>query len=223
MVKAEATGASQISLIVFARRPRAGVKRRLARAIGVDYAARVYAALLENTLSQAERVAFRQRILMPATRTDMAWFAARYRRRGWRVRGQSYGNLGQRMAHALAAELGHGRATILVGSDIADISSGDLRHAACLLSSGTRAVLGPASDGGFWLIGMRHPLTDPFTDVPWSSDTVLARTLNNFESSGIPVALLPLRHDVDRARDLRFWRARAVQRRRACSRSSRAT
>lgn len=223
MVTTDVAGASQVSLIVFARRPRAGVKRRLARVVGRDYAARVYAALLENTLSHAERAPFRQRILMPATRTDMAWFAARYRRRGWRVRGQSYGNLGQRMAQALAAELGHGRAAILIGSDIADLNSDDLRLAGCLLSSDTEAVLGPASDGGFWLIGMRHPLTNLFTDVRWSSDAVLARTLNNFERSGIPVALLALRHDVDRARDLRFWRARGAQRRRACSRSRRTT
>ncbi len=211
-----------VTLIVFARRPRAGrVKRRLARAVGARRAAALYAQTLAATLAAAARVRGVRRVLMPATRRDLAWFRRRYAARGWRLRAQAGGDLGTRMQHALEAEMTHGRAALLLGSDLLDVTSADLAAARDALAAGAPAVLGPAADGGYWLIGLTRRCPRAFLGMPWGTGTVLERTLATLREAGLEPALLPLRHDLDHARDLpgRGWH----QRRRTCSRSRRAT
>jgi hypothetical protein len=66
-------------------------------------------------------------------------------------------------------------------------------------------VLGPATDGGYWLIGLRRPAPALFADMPWSTDSVLARTLERARSLGLAVGTLEPLPDVDRPEDLAFW------------------
>ena len=213
---------STSTLIVFARRPVVGkVKRRLARSMGGRRAAQLYAGLLARTLSAARRSGYSRLLLMAATPGDCAWFRARYSRAGWQIKAQVRGDLGQRMAQALDAELARGRLAVLIGSDIADLQLNDLRAARRALATGADAVLGPASDGGYWLIGLARPVIGLFDDMPWSTAAVAAITCARLALAGSRLAVLATRHDIDEARDLRApgFSARACARVRV-SRSS---
>lgn len=212
-----------VTLIVFARRPRAGtVKRRLARVLGGRRAADLYAGLLEHTLRAAELSGIRRRLLLCAAAADVRWFRHKLKHRGWRVGTQCPGDLGRRMERALAGVLGDGPA-LLIGSDIVDLRASDLAAGAVLLKSGQDAVIGPARDGGYWLIGLSRDVPPGLMEMPWSSALVACRTERLLTAQGLSCARLPRRSDLDHARDLLSRDRGGLQRRRTSSRSSRAT
>jgi len=212
------------TLIVFARRPLPGhCKRRLARAVGPGRAARLYAATLARTLAEVERVANARRVLLTVTAADAAWFRVVLRGRGWHVGRQATGDLGRRMERALRAATGHARYALLIGSDMLDVDAADLAAARVALLAGHDVVLGPAADGGYWLIGVRRPCPVLFDDMPWGGDTVCSATRARAAAAGLTLAEVALRHDLDRGRDLVRRHPRRFQRRRARSRLSSAT
>ncbi|HVB68999.1 MAG TPA: TIGR04282 family arsenosugar biosynthesis glycosyltransferase [Acetobacteraceae bacterium] len=184
--------------IVFARAPRLGaVKRRLGREIGARAALRFYLRTLSRLL--------RALAADPRFRTVLAITpdGARFRllpsmgRRVTRI-GQGSGDLGTRMARALA-RFPHRRAA-LIGCDIPDAGPAELVAAFQALGR-AEAAFGPAEDGGFWLValGPRRP-AQPFARVRWSGPHALADTLRRFR--GRKVALLRRLRDVDTAADL---------------------
>jgi rSAM/selenodomain-associated transferase 1 len=73
---------------------------------------------------------------------------------------------------------------------------------AALRAPGDRAVIGPATDGGYYLIGLKHPHARLFDDIPWSSPGVMGATLERASEIGLPAAMLPTWYDVDDARGL---------------------
>jgi rSAM/selenodomain-associated transferase 1 len=93
------------------------------------------------------------------------------------------------------------RRVVIVGSDLPSLSAHLLRRAFELLDD-HRCVIGPAADGGYWLLGMREMIGGVFDDVPWSTDGVLAATLARLDAAGITPALLETLADVDTAADL---------------------
>jgi len=191
------------TLIVFARRPRAGaVKRRLARAVGARRAAALYATLLARTLALAEASACVRRVLMPAAARDLRWFRTRLAPRGWQVRAQCPGGLGRRMERALGSALAGGQPAILIGSDTLDATAADVARAARALDGVAEAVIGPAADGGYWLIGLARPVPGLFAELPWGSAEVGARTVHRLVAARVVCLRLPPRHDLDRGRDL---------------------
>ncbi len=179
------------TVIVFARAPRLGVKKRLARGIGAMAALRFYRAQLAATLREARDRRWRTVLAVTPDHARARW------PRGIPRRGQGRGDLGLLMARALA---GHRRA-VLVGSDIPGLRRADLATAFRALGRAD-AVFGPAEDGGYWLVGYgpRRPAR-PFAGVRWSSAQALSDTLANF--TGRRVALLRRLRDVDTAADLR--------------------
>ncbi|MBU8539257.1 TIGR04282 family arsenosugar biosynthesis glycosyltransferase [Falsiroseomonas tokyonensis] len=187
-------------LLVFARAPRLGtLKRRLARGIGAMATLRFYRGQLAALLGAVARD--RRWTTQIVATPDRA--RARWPRRV-PVRPQGRGDLGQRMARAMAPH----RRVVLVGSDIPGIRAADIAAAFRALGR-AQAVFGPAVDGGYWLVGFgpRRP-ANPFAGVRWSTRHALADTLANF--SGRPVALLRPLRDVDTAKDLRAIRTRAA-------------
>lgn len=98
-------------------------------------------------------------------------------------------------------------AAILVGTDVPSMMVDDLRQAAAALAAGDDPVLGPAEDGGYWLVGMRRMADAVFADVPWSTDVVLAATLQRCIALGWRVAEIATRWDVDRPEDIERLRA----------------
>lgn len=180
------------TLIVFARAPRLGaVKRRLARGIGARAALDFHRAQLAALLGAVARDR-RWRTILAVT-PDRA--RVRWPRRVV-VRPQGRGDLGQRMARALAPH----RRAVLVGCDIPGIGAADIAAAFRALGHAD-AVFGPSEDGGYWLVGLgpRRPAR-PFAGVRWSSAAALSDTLANF--AGRRVALLRRLRDVDTAADL---------------------
>jgi hypothetical protein len=163
------------TLVLFVRAPLLGSgKRRLAREIG-DIAAvhfeRAMIALLLRRLAKDRRWHLRISVT-----PDKSYGRARHWRRGVEVVGQGAGDLGIRMRRAL--ETCPPGPVALVGADIPAL---DVRHVAVAfhLLGSHDLVFGPAEDGGFWLVGARHPRRLPplFERVRWSSPNALADTL----------------------------------------------
>jgi uncharacterized protein len=162
-------------VVLFVRAPALGTgKRRLARDIGDVAALRFERLMLARLLRRLGRDR-RWRLCLAVT-PDRACFRWRLWQRGVPVIGQGKGDLGARMQRALAA-CPPGPA-VLVGTDIPALAAPHVAAAFRLLGDHD-LVFGPAADGGFWLIGARHPRRMPrmFGNVRWSSPHALADTL----------------------------------------------
>ncbi len=123
-----------------------------------------------------------------------------------RVVEQGKGSLGLRMQRQILRGCREGAAAVvLIGSDLPELAAEDLLEAFRALEH-TALVLGPAGDGGYWLIGRRRATPQVFTGIDWGSDRVLAQTLRLALQTGLGTALLAERHDLDRPADLAHWR-----------------
>jgi rSAM/selenodomain-associated transferase 1 len=103
----------------------------------------------------------------------------------------------------LARRLPHGP-TAIVSSDIPGVPAGAIAQAFAELERGADVVLGPAADGGYWLIAMRERNDAPFRDIPWSTPAVLAITRRRCEEAGLRLAEVASWRDVDTVVDLAF-------------------
>ena len=182
-------------LVIFARTPTAGRgKKRLASAVGAIEALRFQRARLHVLLARLSRD--------PRWTT---WLAVTPDRSGlWpqhvRLIGQGRGDLGARLAHVVGT-LPRGPA-VIIGTDIPGIRAAHIASAFDELA-GHDAVLGPATDGGYWLIGLKRAprVRLPFAPVRWSSEHALADTVRNLTDARI--SHLGMLEDVDDAAALR--------------------
>ncbi len=118
---------------------------------------------------------------------------------------QSTGDIGRRMAAAFRRAFAAGnRRIILVGSDCPALSAAIL-HTAFNKLKRLDLVLGPAMDGGYYLIGLNHPCPALFTDLNWSTGKVLAETLQKAGEQGLSVSQVDTLYDIDRPEDLRHF------------------
>jgi len=196
------------AILVFVRAPEAGrVKTRLAAEIGAEAALRVYRRLAEHAVAEARalgaEVALRIHFTPAEGGDDVrAWLGA-----DAAYLPQVDGDLGARMRAAFEAAFaaGHPR-VVIIGSDLPDLSAGVLRRALRLLDEHP-AVLGPAADGGYYLLGLREMVPGVFDGIAWSTDGVLAATLARLAAAGCEPAMLEPLCDVDVAADLPLgWR-----------------
>jgi hypothetical protein len=110
---------------------------------------------------------------------------------------QPPGQLGTRLRAALKRGLSVGRRTVVIGTDSPTLPSSLLRDAFAYLDRAD-LVLGPAADGGYYLIGARTPPPPKlFSRIPWGTATVAAETISRARGAGLAVALLPRWYDVD--------------------------
>jgi hypothetical protein len=196
-------------LLVFAKQPTPGhVKTRLAAAIGAEGAAQRYRELAARTVAHAVAARAAGTVaaieLWCAPDPDSPYFRGIGDAIGATRRRQSGGDLGQRMADALRDALTRHPAALLIGTDCPVLDATALANAARLLD-GHDAVLVPAEDGGYVLVGATRPLA--FADVRWSSPHTLADTLAAFARTGIRCAQAPALWDVDEPADLARWDA----------------
>jgi len=124
------------------------------------------------------------------------------RRLGASLHPQAEGDLGARMQRAFESALALSPRAILVGSDIPALSAQYLRDADRALRRGGDAVIGPAEDGGYVLIGLSRCDAALFRDIPWGGSEVLAETRRRIAALGWRVTELPALWDVDRPEDL---------------------
>lgn len=188
-------------LVIMVKAPHAGrVKTRLAAAIGAVEAVRCYRAMLDRTV---RRLADGRWATWLAVTPDGAAAQMAAWGRGIGVVPQGPGGLGERMQRVMDG-LPPGP-VVIVGSDIPDIGRGDVAAAFRALGSHD-AVLGPADDGGYWLVGQRRvPRTlRLFENVRWSSEETLGDTIANLE--GRKVSLLRTLGDLDGEADYLRWR-----------------
>ncbi len=193
-------------LVVFAKAPRLGaVKSRLAADIGAVAAWTFYRRTLTMVLSRLRSHA-RWRCWLVVT-PDRAAGTAGLWPPGWTIVPQGGGDLGQRMDRAMR-EMPPGP-VVLVGTDIPEIRRDHIERAFVALGR-HEAVFGPASDGGYWLVGLRrHPrVPEIFSNVRWSSEHALADTIANLGPSAA-VDYLETLHDVDDGESFARWRRRA--------------
>jgi len=186
-------------LNVMAKYPTPGaVKTRLARVLGAEAACALYRAFL---LDLAERLEALPYEVSWAYWPPTAPFHSLVR--GARCRPQEGENLGERIARALAAEfLERNGPIIVIGADAPHLPEAILAEAAAALDAGADVVLGPAADGGYYLIGLGAPEPALFAGIPWSSAQVLATTRERGRALGLSVHLLPPTFDVDEPGDL---------------------
>jgi hypothetical protein len=180
-------------LVILTKAPGAGrAKTRLAAALGDNATGHLAYAFIADTLAlSADRhwdttVALEPFDAEEALRplAPSATFAP-----------QAVGDLGTRICHALEAATASGPA-VLIGSDTPDLPKSVLAQAFEALETHD-AVIGPAADGGFYLLGLRAPFPGIFADVEWSTSTVFAQTTGNIAAAGRSCALLEEWQDVD--------------------------
>lgn len=187
------------SLVVFARTPELGrVKTRLAASLGEEAALSLYRAFLDDTCALA-RAAAERRILQVAGAIDHPELERLARAHEMELVPQSEGDLGARMARAIASELERAERVCVIGSDAPTLPPEDLTLAFARLDA-CEVALGPSTDGGYWLIGTRRPEPALFSQMEWGTPKVLPETLRRL--AGRKVALLPFHYDLDEADDL---------------------
>jgi hypothetical protein len=194
---------SQRRLVIFIKNPVYGrVKTRLAADLGNEQALSIYRQLLTHTRTQAlacaaERLLFYSDTIDELDEWPVAFFSKHL---------QHGSDLGARMAHALGQALAGAERAVLIGSDIPGLTAGILTQAFDLLDAHD-FVLGPAADGGYYLIGMRQPAAAVFENITWSTPTVLQATLGRIQALGGSCGLLPTLSDIDTAADWQAWQA----------------
>ena len=190
-------------LYIFARAPEPGrSKTRLIGRLGAAGAAALHAAMIEDVLGLSRAVAAR-RVLAAADRPDRfhPFLVEMAAREGIPLVAQSEGDLGARMAAAIAAGLGEAERVCIIGSDSPALLPAQIAAAFARLDTAD-VVLGPAEDGGYWLIGARRPLGEVLAETAWSTPAVLQTTRTRAEQAGLRVALAELHWDVDEPTDL---------------------
>lgn len=194
-------------LLIFAKAPVSGrVKTRLAGRLGARGAAALYRRLLRRTLAMTRTARLCPVELWCAPDASHGFFTACRREYGVRLHRQCAGDLGQRMNHAFNRALEESDRVVLIGGDCASVGALELRAAFDYLTDERDAVLGPAADGGYVLVGLRRPCPAMFRGVAWSAPTVLEATRRRLRRAGLDWAELPVGWDVDTPVDLRRLR-----------------
>ena len=195
-------------LIIMLKFPRPGtVKTRLAPALGELRACEFYRTLVAHTLAEVRQFAARGDVAVEARVAGAPDEAAA---RAWlggavTIRDQGDGDLGARMERAAAAAFAEGAgAVVVIGGDCPQLTATQLEQAFAALAQ-KDAVIGPAVDGGYYLIGLRRPLPSLFRGIAWSGAEVLTQTLTAARALSVDVAQLATLGDIDVPDDLPLW------------------
>jgi uncharacterized protein len=188
-------------ICIFAKPPVAGqVKTRLAAVLGADAAAQLARAFLEDTIESVQALPWAQAALATtsAVEADIP------------VLLQGEGDLGARIEHVLRAALKSAPVAMAIGADTPAVPSRLLESARAALQDADVAI-GPADDGGFYLLALRHCPEGLLRDLPWSSVDTLHATLERLRALNLRTRLLEPWFDVDRAEDLERLRTLVEQ------------
>ena len=191
------------ALIVFVKFPEPGkVKTRIARELGAERAAELYSRMAERIIHDVSGPGAYGTIVYfdPPEREDdiKTWLGSD----SLSYEPQSGGTIGDRMANAFHRVFCEGAVrAVLIGTDIPEITA-DIISAAFDLLSDTDVVLGPAEDGGYYLMGLRKFEPTLFRDIDWGTNTVYTRTLARIVEKNLSHKLLDTLKDVDTAEDI---------------------
>jgi uncharacterized protein len=198
-------------IAVMARAPSSEGKSRLIRDLGTNDGISLRIALLRDTLESVSALVADKAVLhTPPDREAEIRAVTPFDAIFLAQRGST---LGERMREGASDLLSSGfDAVVLVGSDLPTLPPAHISAALDALSRlGEVLVLGPAEDGGYYLIGLTQSRREFFEHIPWGTPLVLQRTREAAEAIGIPVETMPLWYDVDSTSDLRRVWHRADQ------------
>lgn len=191
------------ALLIFARAPEPGqVKTRLIPALGEEGACRLYQQLTQQVLNAVVDGEHYMSYLVCQPDNTHAFFKELRDRYNLLLSVQRGFDLGERMLNAITESLKTHTKALVIGTDCPRYSRAYIDRAVTSLGEAD-VVLGPASDGGYVLIGMKQPIPELFQSIPWGSDRVFERTVRNLEKLGLSYKLLPVLHDIDIPSDLR--------------------
>ncbi len=196
---------NKAALIIFQKNAILGkVKTRLAVSIGEEKALEVYQWLTEYTHDQVrdlkvDKFLFYSDFIPDHSPGDFL---------GYQFELQSGNSLGDRMSNAFAFLFAKGyKSVVIIGTDCPDLQSKDLNRAFMNLSQAD-LVIGPAKDGGYYLIGMSMFIPEIFKDIPWSTSKVLDSTLERANSLKIDYEFLHVLSDIDTFQDWENFKKR---------------
>lgn len=178
------------------------MKTRLIPALGMNEAAQLYEKLLYRTLETASKLLNVNVILTHDSATENSNYCQNKAREfGFELRNQTAGDLGKRMYFALKEALAHSSQVVVIGSDCPEYSTNYLQRAFNALDSHD-VVIGPASDGGYVLLGAKSAEREIFQDIPWSSNKVYDATCRQLKLTRCSWVELETLNDIDEQADL---------------------
>jgi rSAM/selenodomain-associated transferase 1 len=189
----------QEGLLVFVRPPELGkVKTRLAATVGEQRALAIYERLLDHTRSVCRQAAAGKYIFYAGeVPLQDPWISIANQRLP-----QANGDLGARMEAAFETAFTSGcQKVVIIGSDCPLLEAGHLEEALSTLND-KDVVIGPSTDGGYYLLGMKRLHTALFRNRSWSTSTVFAEAMETIEALGLSVHVLEALTDVDEEKDL---------------------
>ncbi len=200
----------EVSLVIFLRLPESGeVKTRLAETMGNEAATQFYRQCAEHLLREAEKLpsSIAKHIYYTPEKDRenvQCWAGMRFR-----LRPQVGGDLGERLKAAFRDQFQRGaKRVIIVATDVPDLSSSDIEEAVFALN-GADLVIGPSTDGGYYLIGMTESQPALFDHISWSTQIVYEQTLAVANELELKIYTLRSLDDIDTEDDLRRWEARS--------------
>jgi rSAM/selenodomain-associated transferase 1 len=189
-------------LLIFTRVPRAGqVKTRLMPQLGAQGAADFHARLIHHCLQMVTRAGLCPVELWCAPSCHDPFFQDCRNRYGVELYDQAPGDLGERMHAALGSALARAESAVLIGTDIPSIEVADIDAAFQALQQGKDAVVGPARDGGYYLVGLKQPNRRLFEGISWGDSTVYQETVNRLQQLDMDWLRLREHLDVDTPED----------------------
>ena len=193
------------ALVLFAKDPVEGqVKTRLGSLLDSKTTLDLYFHFLADSLDKISAVAGVDRFVGVASEPETDFFQQAGRRHEFTLFMQEGQNLGQRMHRAFLDRFEEGyQRVVIIGADSPSLPIAYMEEAFC---SEEPVVIGPATDGGYYLIGMQGGVLDIFQGISWGTGRVLEETLAVVREKRVGAGLLPVWYDVDLPEDLRFLR-----------------
>jgi uncharacterized protein len=191
------------ALIIFAKSPVPGqVKTRLIPELGQEKATALYEELLLRTINTSIKSNANEVQLWISGNDQHPFFKKIKSDKNIMFYKQKGHDLGKRMFNAFEFTLKQYSIAVLIGSDCPELSSTDIDKASELLENGKDIVLGPAHDGGYYLIALKKNNLILFSDIEWGEESVFNDTCTRAKSLNMEVGILERRNDVDRPDDL---------------------
>lgn len=192
-------------LIIFTKYPEVGrAKTRLIPALGADGAAKLQRQMTEHTIEQAKQVQMAKTLSVEIHYSGgsksllQEWLG-----RNYALRAQVGIDLGERISHSFTQALQAGiERAIVIGSDCPSLDSSTIIKAFDELANND-LVIGPATDGGYYLIGLGNPHPELFENISWGTDAVFAQTMDKATQLGLSKKILQPLDDIDRPEDLK--------------------
>lgn len=186
-------------IIIFTKNPEIGkCKTRLAATIGDKAALSIYEQLLDYTIGFCKKLSFPKKVYYSSAISKFD----RWSHSGFYKDKQVDGDLGERMKAAFKKEFKDGaKSVVIIGTDCAQINELDIQEAFRLLFQ-HEVVIGPADDGGYYLLGMNYLIPELFENKSWSSEYLMSETVATLDANQIDYKLMDAKSDIDIEEDL---------------------